>query len=131
MKRNLIAAVIGLSTLILSQPVKADSDLSYKSVYQSIATSKSDDYRNQEFRVYVLKWLEQDRNYPYQVAMSFCDYRRSGLSTSQIFELRYGELLQRKALENWSEPRFKAYVKITSAGMVTGLKDYCPEFINY
>lgn len=128
MRKVLVATLIGLSTLALSQPVKADSDLSFSSAYKFIATSEHDSYKNHEFRVYVLKWLEQDRNYPYQVAMSFCDYRRSGLSNSQFFSLRYGELLQRKALENWSEPRFKAYVRIMNTGMNVGVRHYCSEF---
>ena len=129
MRNSLIAAVISLSTLVFSQPAKADPDLSYTCAYKSISTSTSDAYKNQEFRVYVLKWLDQDKGYPYKVAMSFCEYKRLGFSNDQFTEMSYGELIQRKALEGWSESRFKAYLNINAAGAVAGVEHYCPEFL--
>ena len=129
MRNYLIATVISLSTLLFSQPAKADSNLSYTSAYRSISISKNTDYKNQEFRVYVLKWLEQDKGYPHKIAMSFCESRKLGRSTSQFIDVSYDELLRRKNLEGWSESRFKAYMSIAVAGMTTGTKHYCPEFL--
>ena len=130
MRKALIATLIGLSTLVLSQPAKADSKLSYNLAFVSIVTFEHDSSKNYEFRSYILKWLEQDKDYPHKVAMSFCKYRKSGWSNSQLFDMNYGELLQRKALENWSESRFKAYVKINTVGTLVGMKYYCTEFLD-
>ena len=130
MRKVLVATLICLSTLALSQPVKADSSRSYKSAYRIIATSKVNFYENQEFRVYILKWLEQDKNYPHKVAISYCESKRSGWSDYQFIDMSYDELMQRKVLENWSESRFKAYMKINTVGAVVGMKHYCPEFLD-
>ena len=129
MRNSLIAAVISLSTLAFSQPVKADPNLSYTSAYKSISISKDTDYKNPEFRGYVLKWLEQDKGYPHKIAMSFCESRKLGRSNDQFIDVIYDELLQRKNLEGWSKPRFRAYTNITVEGMLVGYKHYCPEFL--
>ena len=130
MRNHLIATVIGLSTLAFSQPVKADPNLSYTSAYKSILTSTFDDYKNPEFRVYVLKWLEQDKGYPYEIAMSFCESRKRGQSDGQFIEILFANLRKRKALEGWSEPRFIAYTNIMAEGMLVGYRHYCPEFLS-
>ena len=129
MRNSLIAAVISLSTLAFSQPAKADPNLSYTSAYKIISTSTDNDYKNQEFRVYVLKWLEQDQGYPHKVAMLFCESNRLGRSSDQFAEMSYGALLVRKSLEGWSESRFTAYKKILIAGVGVGYRHYCPEFL--
>ena len=132
MRNYLIATVIGLSTFVFSQPVKANPDLSYTSAYRSILTDRHDnDYKNQEFRVYVLKWLDQDKGYPHKIAVSYCESRRQGQSINQIIEIIVDELAQRKALESWSKSRFSAYTKLSTEGMMVGLRHYCPEFLNY
>ena len=129
MRNSLIATVISLFTLVLSQPVKADSNFSYASAYETISTSTSDYYKNQEFRVYTLKWLEQDKGFPHKIAMSFCKSRSVGLSTSQLGNIHYNELEKRKTLEGWSESRFNAYLRIIVAGTLVGQQSYCPEFL--
>ena len=108
MKKLLITAVLSLSALVFPQPGKADSNLPYSFVYKTIATSDSDTYKNQEFRVYVLKWLEQDMDYPYRIATSFCKYRRSGRSTYQFIEMIGNELKEKSVIGSWSEPRVEA-----------------------
>ena len=129
MRNSLIAAVISLSTLAFSQPVKADSNLLYTSAYKLISTSENDYFKNREFRAYTLKWLGQDKGYPHKVAILFCDSKRLGWSTSQIVEISYDQLVQRKNLEGWSESRFDAYRRIVVAGMSVGKEHYCPEFL--
>jgi hypothetical protein len=130
MKRTLIAAVIGLSTLVLTQPAKADSNRSYRLAYKIIATSDIYSFKNEEVREYTLKWLEQDKDYPHKVAISYCQDRRSGFSKLQIIEKITYKLGKRKWLEDWSESRLDAYVKIDTAGVLVGLEYYCPEFLN-
>ena len=125
MRNFSIATVISLSTLAFSQPVKADPNLSYTSAYKFISTSNH--LKDQEFRVYILKWLEQDKGYPYEAAMSFCESRRQRRSTSQFMEMSRGQLMQRKVLEGWSESRFEAYLEINLAGAISGIEhQYCP-----
>ena len=126
MRNFSIATVICLSTLVCSQPAKADFSLSYTSTYQSISTSKDDAYKNPEFRAYVLRLLEQDKDFPHKAALLFCKSKRLGWSSSQFIKMGYGKLLQRQALENWSESKFDAYLKILVTGMSVGTVHYCP-----
>lgn len=126
MIKTLIATLISLSALVFSQPVKADSDLSYKYVYQSIATS--DDFKNKETREYVLKWLKQDKSHPYKVAISYCRDKRSGFSESQILRSSGRRLAERQSRAGWSSSRVDAYIQIEVAAISAGLQYYCPEF---
>jgi hypothetical protein len=128
MRKILIATVISLSTLLLSQPVKADSDVFYKSVYKSIATSGLSSYNTKENREYVLNWLKQDKGYPQRVAISYCQDRRSRLSDSQIIRKRSGQLVDRQLKEGWSESRLNAFTIIEVHGISAGIQYYCPEF---
>lgn len=128
MKRTLIAAVISLSTLVLTQSAKADSNRSYRSAYEFIATSDTYSSQSKGVREYTLKWLEQDKGYPHKVAISYCQDRRSGFSKLQIIEKIGYKLKKRKWLEDWSQSRLDAYINIDVAGIVIGVKHYCPEF---
>lgn len=97
--------------------------------YKLIAESDSDYFRDEEFREYVLKWLDQNKQYPHKIAMSYCQSKRSGLSNSQINDRTARQLLIRQSREGWSKSRTTAYALIQGTGQTVGLYQYCPEFI--
>ena len=130
MRKVLVATLIGLSTLALSQPVKADSNRSYRLAYQLISRSRTAYLSNEEFREYTLKWLEQDKGHPHKFAMSYCQSKRSGFSDSKINDRTMKQLLARQSREGWSESRTTAYGLIQVTGYTVGLHYYCPEFID-
>jgi hypothetical protein len=130
MRKFLIATVVTLSTLAFSQPVKADPNLAYKLAYKQISTSNSNSFKNEKFREYVLKWLEQDKGHPYDVAISYCQDKSSGLSYNQIVSKTVMQLREREAIEDWSGSRFNAYVLIHGVGISVARHHYCPELIN-
>jgi hypothetical protein len=102
MRNLLIATVVSLLPFLLSQPAEANSRKSYRMAYNLILESNSDYLRDEEFREYVLKWLDQDKQYPHKIAMSYCQSKRSGQSDSQINERTARQLFIRGCLKSRS-----------------------------
>ena len=126
MIKILASTIIILSQTIFVQCAKADSSLAYKFLHQQIASSNS--FKNKETRKYVLKWLEQDKNYPHKIATSYCQDRRSGISESQIIREMVFQSMERESSKGWSVSRLDAYRTIEVSAMGFGLYHYCPEF---
>jgi hypothetical protein len=131
MKKALISSLIALSAIVsLAQSVRADPKLAYSFAYLSVLDAKPDGQKDKKFWEYTLKWLEQDKTYPEEVAQSFCKYRSLGWSRNEALKILAHKLLERKLVDDWSESRTNAYISITVFSVVAGAMYYCPEFKN-
>lgn len=129
MKKALILSLIALSAIVSFAPfVRADPKLAYSFAYLSILDAKPDGQKDEKFWAYTLEWLKQDKNYPEEVAQSFCKYRSLGWSRDEALEILADKLFERKRVDDWSESRTNAYIPITVFGVVAGAMYYCPQF---
>jgi hypothetical protein len=130
MKRFLpTLAITAIAILSATKPVNSQPNpTEYETYVMAKYLILNYDEKPQDFRKYTVQWLDQDKSFPDRHARSYCTNRMSGGSHADFVTASVNKQLQLTEEQQWSEPRQKAMVFITSASIVLATHHYCPEF---